>query len=260
VQAYLADLDENYYKANDANCVYYGEGANQYHRNPTWDETKAGAEWAWYYWNYPNEELDPPYQYFTHDHDVAGSGRNYVGEVYRAGKYISAMDTNYNYYELSAHLRRAYGTVRWANYQHTNIPSTFTVYYKNATNYFYDYYEPYKTVIATNQFCNFPREWDVDVSWSFQETIIPNVATYQKLDDSFISHAGIYEQVVFGSDEFPPLVYAGSIPPFCNEPVSGSSYYNNEGSVFKEKGMRLDYVNISGIRKFQFTYCTHRFW
>jgi len=260
IQAYLAGLDEYYYKNNSTNYVFYAEGTNTLHRHPTWDEAQTLASWNWYYGEIGSNYYVPPYLTYTNDHDTThGHVYDWVGEECLA---ISSPHGRYaDYKSYYAGLVKVYGTVRWANYAYTNIPSTIEVYYKGATNFYqfaYDYYAGL-TEVVTNSSYYFPREYTFDQTWSFEETMTPS-DSYQKLDSSFISQSGGYDQVVFGSDEFSPLVYAGSAPPYSDEPTYGLSYLNNQGSVGTVKGLSIKYANISGVRKFQFTYCTNHYW
>jgi len=267
VQAYLAGLDESYYKSTypySTNYVWYDEGTSAFHRHPTWDEAKENAEWNWYY-SYSGVDTNgdyfviskPPYRYYTNDHDTfRGSGWERVGEQCQAVASSGGYYADYRSYYIG--FFRVYGTVRWANYAYTNIPSTIEVYYKGATNFFPSSVS-YNTQITTNAGYSLPREYTFDQTWSFEEDITPS-SSYQKLSDSFMSQSNGYDQVVFGSDEFPPLVYAGSMPPFSGQPTYGIAPTNNEGSVGTVKGMSIAFSDISGVRKFQFTYCTNHYW
>ncbi len=258
IQAYLAELEEDYYKGiypYSTNYDFYAEGTNTLHRHPTWDEAKSKASWSWY--NY--SQSTPPYRLYTNGYDTAyGHVYDFVGEEYQA--YTSPHGSYADYKSYSILIYRVYGTVRWLNYAYTNIPSSIEVYYTGATNFWGSgsgYWYP--TEITTNGGHYFPRSWDFAQSWSFGEDVTPG-GSWKKMSDLFISQSNGYDQVVFGSDEFPPLNQTNSIPPFCEEPEFGTSWLDNTGSMGKAKGMRLEYDNITGVRKFQFLYCTNKYW
>lgn len=266
VQAYLSGLTEDYYYRTypySTNFYPYYGGGTPYtnipsHWNPTYSEAQINSEWDWYY----SVLYDPPYRTYTTNHDSTWDTTylNYVGEACQSRKGIYhyiVSDPSYPFHEYLIRLSRAYGTIRWANYQYTNIPSTFSVYYKGATNY--PYFGNYDTEIATNDSWSLPREWTIDQTWTFEEDVTPNDA-YQKLSDAYISQSNQYSQVVFGADQFPKLVYSGSMPPWSAEPSGGVSWSNNAGSVWTVKGLALYHNNIKGVRKYQFNYATNKFW
>ena len=256
--AWLAGLPEDYYYNTSTNHVFYAEGASTFKRHPTWDEAKAKVTMHWYYFlNGGYSASTPPYWNSTSYYEAVATD-TFVGEASIARRSWQEHYYGNVYDGFLIELMRSYGTVRWANYQQTNISSTFSVYYKAASNYFL-MPQVTETETATNEVWYYPREYIYDRTWSFEETVTMS-ENYQRLDDSFLSQTGIYNQVVFGSDEFPQLALANSFPPWCDEPSAGASWINNEGSVGRYRGIQLYFDDIIGVREFQFSYCTNKFW
>lgn len=173
---------------------------------------------------------------------------------YHAYKYPHSMLTNYTY-EYRTEIRKSRAVLKWANYQYTNIPSTFYAYAANATKIV----GINDTVIVTNSYTwYYPQSWERTFDSVFEEGFIEG-SSYTLIDNAFIDVEGIYNVLNLGWDEF---TYPGSVPPPTApaEPTGGIAYNDNTGSIGTSRGMTIPLSNIKGVRDFQFNYCATRFW
>jgi hypothetical protein len=224
-------LDFYYY-----NTDYVQVGVSTFFAQPTWDS----GGWPMARWNTTGQS----------ETNVAGG--NSLNFYSYANKYFGPLT---NTYEYRSEIVKSKATLKWANYQYTNIPSSFYVYAANATRT--ASMMETGTEITTNEWRNLPRTWDRTFNSMFEENFVES-NDYTQISSSFIDIDGIYNVLNLGNE----FEYPGSFPPpnMCSEPTGWTDYLNNEGSIGTSLGMSIPLSSIKGIRDFQFSYCTERFW
>ncbi len=158
-------------------------------------------------------------------------------------------------YEYRVEIDKSGAIFKWANYHNTNIPSTFKVYAMGATAIVGS---DNSTESKTNEWWYYPAEWHRVFYCPYEEDF-SETNLYTQISSEYIIEDGIYNIINFGWDEFD---LPGTIPPptFAAEPSGGVSVSNNTGSYGTSWGMTIPLANIKGVRKFQFSYCTNKFW
>jgi hypothetical protein len=204
----------------------------------TWGEISGWASIYWSSWYVNTNKAPATFQFYYQSHKYVPDYTEYYG----------------NRYEWRSSMYKSAVILKWANYQQTNISSLFSVYYIGATNA----YDGYPNEIVTNGYWTKPQTWDLEYLCPLEENLTAS-SLYQKIDDSFIDTEGIYNVLNLGWDEFD---LPGDVPPpaVCAEPSGGVSHTDNTGSVGKSLGMGIPFANFKGVRDFQFSYCTERFW
>lgn len=177
-----------------------------------------------------------------------------VNFFYQAYKYPATLGSDVRY-EWRISFKKSAAKFKWANFQHTNIASTFGVYYSGATNVV----GITDTQIETNSTSwTLPQIHNRTYLCEYEEGLTES-SLYQKIDDAFITTEGENNVLNLGWGD---IDLPGSVPPpaVCDEPTGGASYSDNTGSAGTLKGMSIPMANFKGVRKFQFSYCTNRYW
>jgi hypothetical protein len=221
-----------------------------------WDEAKQINSKAWYY---GLTNTTPYYgsNYIivtTNDGDAYGFGVEVGGGTF-AYRYPNVTIGTNTWFYIGSGGNKQYATWRWDNYQIDGLTNILAVFVKPRANYY-----SIETEIVTDAHWSWPRSWVSNIVSDFAEMQGMTESKYYQIASEHVHKNAGYWEIDFGHDEFNVLKSGGTYPTWCEEPASIENPTNNYGSIGQLYGCWLNPQITYGFKKWQFSYCTNKYW